>query len=471
MSSLKHKAIWGSSWVAFSRASSWFLWLARIVILGRLLSPHDFGLFGFAFTVVSTAETLSQTGFQVALVQKDVSIEGFLDVAWSVQVIRGVILSFLLMTLAPCIATFFNEATVTPLLRILAFSPILRGFSNIGIVYFQKELEFHKQAVFQLIGTITNLIIAILIALLFNSVWALVFGLLGSQLVQVFLSYILHPYRPHLRLNIKKTSELYRFGRWIFLTSILYTLGTMSINIYIGRALGTIAFGYYQMAYRLAVFPAQEINFIINQVSLPVYVKLKDQWSKIQLFYIELFKNSAIVGFLLTGIVVFMANDIVYVLLGSEWIHIIRPIQILVIWGLGIIITSPATSLFRAIGRPRLLAFLMIVWLGILTFCMGILKANYELTSVFVSLAFSAMAIGFITLYLSVRILQISIMTIGKHLIPSIAGLAAVGSVSFLINLLRTSSANLRFTILLLVVNIFVYGVVVKVLVKPVKEI
>jgi lipopolysaccharide exporter len=471
MSSLKQKAIQGGSWVAFSRASSWVLWLARIAILGRLLSPKDFGLFGFAFTAVSTAETLSQTGFQAALVQKNVAIEGFLDAAWLVQVIRGIILSFLLMTLAPCISIiFFNEAEVTSLLRTLAFSPALRGFTNIGIVYFQRDLELHKQAVLQLSGVITNFVIAVLIALLSSSVWALVFGLLGSQLVQVFLSYILHSYRPHLKLNVQKITELYHFGRWIFCTSILYTLGTMGINTYIGKTLGTTAFGYYQMAYRIAVFPAQEISFVINQVSFPVYAKLKNQWSKIQFLYIKLFRNSAIIAFLLSGTVVFAADDIVYVLLGSEWLPIVKPIQILAIWGLGIIITSPATSLFRAVDRPYLLAFLMIVWLVVLMFFMYILGIDYGLTGVFVSLSVSAIVISLITLLLSVKVLQISIMFIGKQLIPSIAGLVAMGNISLVISFLRISDVDSRVTLLLSVFNIFVYSVVVKVMIEQVVE-
>jgi O-antigen/teichoic acid export membrane protein len=128
-------------WVFGLRITSRGLGFVRTIILARLLAPHDFGLLGIAILAISTLETLSQTGFQAALIQKKENIESYLDTAWTVSAIRGIILFLILFLSAPVIAKFFNSPQATLIIRIIAVSTLLSGFRNIGILFFQKELE------------------------------------------------------------------------------------------------------------------------------------------------------------------------------------------------------------------------------------------------------------------------------------------------------------------------------------------
>jgi len=90
---------------------------------------------------------------------------------------------------------------------------LLQGFTNIHVVYFQKELEFHKQFIYQLSGTLANTGVTVLAAFLLKNVWALVLGLLAGNVVQTSLSYFIRPYRPRLRVNKQQFIELLGFGK------------------------------------------------------------------------------------------------------------------------------------------------------------------------------------------------------------------------------------------------------------------
>jgi len=91
----------------------------------------------------------------------------------------------------------------------------LGSFSNIGVIYFYKELEFNKQFIYQFSATLADFIVAISAVLILRNIWALVLGMLAGRIVGCLVSYLVHPYRPRLNLDIEKIKELFGFGKWI----------------------------------------------------------------------------------------------------------------------------------------------------------------------------------------------------------------------------------------------------------------
>ena len=122
--------------------------LGRTIVLARLLSPDDFGLFGIATLAMLALETFSRTGFHPALIQKIGDIKPYLDTVWTVHAIRGLILALILFGVAPYVAAFFGEPAAVPIVQVIGLSLIFQGLTNLGTVYFQKELVFHKQFVY-----------------------------------------------------------------------------------------------------------------------------------------------------------------------------------------------------------------------------------------------------------------------------------------------------------------------------------
>jgi len=232
------------------------LWLAnyqsrlrgfiRTIILARLLAPEDFGLLGIAMLAIATLETFSQTGFWEALIQKKGDVESCLDTAWTISAIRGTILFLILFLSAPIIAKFFNSPHATLVIKVIAVSTLISGFRNIGILFFQKDLEFNKQFFYELSATLVDLAVAISLAFILRNVWALVWGGLAANVIRLFASYILHAYRPHVRLDKSEFKNLFSFGKWVLGSSTLIFLITQGDDIFVGRMLGVTALGFYQ---------------------------------------------------------------------------------------------------------------------------------------------------------------------------------------------------------------------------------
>lgn len=350
--SLSQKVVRAGMWVFGIRVISRVFGLVRTIILARLLNPSDFGLFAIALLTVSALETFSQTGFETALVQKKEDIGQYLDTAWTALVLRGIILFGLLFFLAPLVARFFENSEITLVLQVIAISLLIRGFTNIGIVYFQKELELNKQFIYEFTGRVVDVFVAISLAFLWRNVWAFVFGLLGGEGVRLIASFVLHPHRPKLYFDLGKGRKMFSFGRWILGTNIVTFFANQGDDIFLGKMLGVTLLGFYQMAFQISEKIKSEITTVIGQVVFPAYSKLQDNTNKLREAYIRTlqFVNSITIP-LASGLVI-LAPEFTKIVLTEKWLPIVPALRVLALAGVVRSIIAVGGNLFTAVGRP-----------------------------------------------------------------------------------------------------------------------
>ena len=331
---ISHRVIKGSFWILALRVSNRALGLLRTIILARLLLPEQFGVVGIAAVTISTIETFSQPGLGTALVQKKGSIEDYLDTAWTASVIRSLLIFAVLYLLAPYVACFFNTPQSEIVLQIFAISVILAGCRNIGVIYFQKELNFRKQYIYEFSATLGNLIVAIPAAFILRSVWALVLGGIAGSIVRFIMSYVLHSYRPRMRFERDKFNDLFGFGKWILGSSILVFLVTQGDDIFLGKIFGATALGFYQMAYMISNLPNTEISQVISHVTFPAYAKIQHDTHRFGEAYLKVLQVITFVAIPLSGGIFVLSSEVTEIFLGEKWLPIVPMIKVLVWSGL-----------------------------------------------------------------------------------------------------------------------------------------
>lgn len=353
--SLSRRVVRSGFWVFALRITDRVFYLTRLIILARILSPHDFGLLGIAMLAMLTLENFSQTGFQAALIQKKENIENYLNSAWTIGILRGVVLFSILYFIAPYVAAFFNVPPAKSIIQVISLSILLQAFTNIGVVYFQKELEFNKQFIYQLSGTLVDFIVAVSAAFILRSVWALVFGLLAGNAARFIASYLIHPYRPHLSFNLGKAKELFGFGKWVLGSSILIFLITQGDDAFVGKLLGATMLGFYQMAYRISSMPATEITHVISQVTFPAYSKLQDNIPKLREAYLKVLQLTAFLSFPIAGLIFIFAPDFTTIFLGEKWMPMVPAMQVLCFFGVTRSISATMGPILYSMDRPKIL--------------------------------------------------------------------------------------------------------------------
>jgi lipopolysaccharide exporter len=355
---LSHKVALSGSWLFSLRILSRGLGFIRTIILARLLTPADFGLIGMAMAVIATIDSLSQTGFQTALIQKKNFAESHLDTAWTLLILRGLILFGILFMTAPLISQFFNNPDVNILMRVIAISVILAGFRNIGLIFFYKDLQFDKHFKYELFSTVIDLIISIMLAFILRNVWALVWGGLAGNISRLIMSYTLSAYRPNFSIDTNSLKDLFSFGKWIIGSGIIYAALAQIDSLIVGKYLGPAALGIYQMAMLISYLPSSEISTIGSQITLPAYSMMQDDSQRLKTAYLDVLRLTAFIGVPIGAFVFIMAPEFVKIFLGAQWLPVIGCIQILVFSGTVIALSSTASSVFTARGRPKIEMYL-----------------------------------------------------------------------------------------------------------------
>ena len=138
------EAIKGVSWLGAFRLFARVLSFLRTIIVARILSPAQFGVYGIAALALSLIEILTETGINVFLVQNKDNIGKYISTAWVVSIIRGILISFLIFSSSFFVAEFFKNPDTLALLMLVSVVPLIRGFINPSVVKFQKDLQFHK---------------------------------------------------------------------------------------------------------------------------------------------------------------------------------------------------------------------------------------------------------------------------------------------------------------------------------------
>jgi lipopolysaccharide exporter len=397
-SQLKKKAIRSGFWVFFTRVLARIFSFLRLVVLARLLAPDDFGLMGVALLSLATLETFSEPGLDYALIQKKKEIKGYLNPAWTFLVLRGSFLFLLLFGTAPYLAAFFRAPEATWILRLISFSILVQGMVNTGLVYFRKNLEFNKQFLYELSGTLADFLVAISLALWLRSVWALAFGYLTGSLARLLASYFLHPWRPRFEWDWGKIKDLFHFSQWVMGSNILVFLIIQGDDLFVGRFLGITALGFYQMAYKIANLPATEISQVIAQVTFPAYSKVQENLERLRRAYSQVFQGVTLSSLLLAGFILVFAQPFTKIILGEKWLPMVPAMRIMALSGLFRAIGAATGAVFYAVGKPKIETRWQLIDLLILVLLIYPLAVKNGITGVALAVLISTLVatIGFI---------------------------------------------------------------------------
>lgn len=344
----------GVGWLWGNQLITKGLSLLRMLVVARFLLPEDFGLFGIASLVLLITNSTSQVGFDVSLIQKKDVVQNELNNAWTVVLIRGFVLSFLVYFSTPMVSSIFNEPRVEPILRVMALIPILDSFKNYSILLLDKNLEFKRKAFYELAISLITFMATVIPAMLYNSLWALVFGQFCQSIGTLVLSYIICPYRQKLALNFQIVRRLFQFGKWVTGSNIVILISTKLDDFISGKYLGAGALGVYQMAYLIANIPVTELSLVINKALFPLLCKLKDNNSKFRSSFVVALRTASMIGPGLTiGIYIFIP-ELVRFVLGAHWGSIIEPVRILLLATMVRQYSVFFGSLYFAIAKPKL---------------------------------------------------------------------------------------------------------------------
>ena len=390
----------GLSWMGGLRGSTRVIAFVKILVLARILSPFEFGVFGIAMLFLSLLEIISETGVNIFLIQEEDNIDSFLDTAWVVSILRGLFIAIILFLFSPFISHFFNSPQSLNIMYAISITPLIRGFINPSIVKFQKNLLFAKEFIFRLIIYLLDASVAIVMALVTHSALSLVYGLLAGAVFEVTFSHLLVKPRPKLKFAKDKLKLIVNRGKWVTFAGIFNYLFENIDDAVVGRLLNTVSLGTYQMAYKISSLPMTEVSDVIQKVTFPVYTKIAEDKERLKKAFIKSFLSTTLIVLPIGTILFFFSREVALILLGPKWLAVVPVIKALSFFGVVRAITETTYPLFLSLKKQNYVSLITLFSILGLIITIYPLVKNYDIVGAgFSSLIGALLAIP-ITVYL-----------------------------------------------------------------------
>jgi lipopolysaccharide exporter len=407
----------GVFWITISSFSARILNTISAIILARVLLPEDFGLMAISLSIISFSLGTTQTGFDSALIQKKHSAVELLNTAWTIELLRNIIVFLIIFILAPYLASFFNEPRAVLVLRVLSLSIIFYGFRNIGVVYFRKNLDFKKQFFLEIIPLITYISLVIPLSLILENVWALVFAHIANNICLLLISYFIHPYRPSIELDISKAKELFNFGKWILGSSIIVMIREQGLTMFIGKYFGIPILGFYNRANAFSTMLFQQISEVFWKVGYPAFSHIQDDFVRLRLAFLKTLKLLVFVGFPVAGGFFIINEEFIRLFLTEKWMFISSLIEIMCLISALSFTNTPASIVFQSIGKPSISTKISLLSIVIIILSIYSFSTIWGIEGALLSILVSVIITSPINWYLAIKLTGCSIIDFFKAIV------------------------------------------------------
>lgn len=321
-SGLGGRAARGAAVTMFAQLGRMIIQLGALATLARLLTPSDYGLVAMVLSVAGIAEIFRDFGLSSAAVQaKTFSTHQRTNLFW-INTGIGVILTCVIIVLAPGIAAVYHRDELVQLTRLISIIFLFNGMATQYRASLNRALRFRSLAAVDVASPAIGLVVAVAGALAGLSYWALALQQIGQSLTTLLLLVVASRWLPGRPRRGVPMGHLLRFGWNIVATQLLTYAGSNADSFTIGIRFGAVPLGLYNRGFQLVFNPVNQLRTPISNVALPVLARLQDEYAR---YYEFVYRGQVALGYTVVaglGILVSGSTPITEIVLGGQWLAV-----------------------------------------------------------------------------------------------------------------------------------------------------
>lgn len=404
---LQGKTVQAAFWSLLGAGGRGTIRFISNLILTRLLFPEAFGLMATAMIVLTLVQVFSDTGVKTALIQNPRGGERrYIDAAFIIAMGRSIILYGVVLVAIQPMANFYGEPALEGLLTIMSIALLAEGLINPALPLLVKKLRLEKQVIYAIGSQFAGFVTTVTLVYFMRSVEALAIGYLSTSIFRVIGSYLVTPYKPSLSWDKQAGAELFHFGKYIIVNTLI---GWALLNIdrlMIGKMLDMEQLAFYNIALYIGTYVSEVLVQVFAQSYFPAVSSIADDHIRVQAVYKK--TVSTIVGLVapFLMLLVLFSQELVdilydprYALAGGIllWIsfksffHVIPHLQ---------------SGTLMALGKPSYVTLTNGISLVLVAVLLPVMITRYGLSGAGIAMLLSTFVVGIIQSTLMVKVLK-----------------------------------------------------------------
>jgi len=327
--------------------------LGTLLVLARILRPRDFGLVAIAMGLLLIVETALEMPINQALVRLPSIAREEYDTAFTLGLLRSLLMGALLIAAAWPFAHFYNDPRLAGLLCMLSLSSVSRGLFSPRLAFYQKNMSFWRDLVMEVGGKAMGFTVSVTTAVLTGSYWAIAAGTVATPVTTLVISYVIAPYRP--RLSLACLGVFKGFVGWSSAAQMFSAFNWQFERLLLGKIQSTRSLGLFSTANDIASMPFMALFGPILRPLLAAFSMLLDDRSRLARSY-----QTASTAVFTLGLPVLvgeclLAEPAVRLILGQQWLGATPLLRWLALSTIPALLALPAGPLFMSLDQTKML--------------------------------------------------------------------------------------------------------------------
>lgn len=423
----------GIFYTFLSKYSNIIINIGITAILARKLSPEEYGIVAVVLVFVTFFQTISQMGIGTAIIQNKELDEKNISDIFKFTIVMGILVGIAFYFSSYLIAYFYEDNVYVPIGQILSLTVAAYTINIVPNGIITRDKRFKQLGIISIVCNLLGGILAVVLAYLGFSYYALVIKsvfIAVSRLIATIIAAKIKMYRGYDRSSIKKIAK-YSFFQFMF--QVINYFSRNLDNILIGKYLGEAMLGLYDKAYRLMLYPVQNLSNVMSPVMHPILSDHQKDKRKIYDVYKKVTKYLLMIGVPIVVMLYFYPTQIIGILYGDTWLEIVPTFKILAISIIIQLVLTTSGSIFQSANRTDMLflsgVLSAVTMISGITY--GVVTGRLEAVATGILIA---MTINFFQCYylLIVKVLEQSLMDFFKNFASAIG----IGLVLSAVNIL-----------------------------------
>lgn len=350
---LKTRVFTGVKWISLTNIFKQILGVVTLVIFARLLTPEDFGVFAILMIFVGFLGMFTDMGISAALIHVKEPSERLLSSLFYLNVIVGIILFVLLSLLSGPISDFFDNHKLKMLLPLIAINFIIASFGVVQKALYEKAMNFKNLTLFESASVLIGMILGVTAAVYGLGVYSLILQTLSTTLISVILMWYASSWRPSRYFSGEEIKRVWSYSAHLSSFNVINYFARNADNFLIGKYLGSYSLGLYSLAYKIMLYPLQNISHVLIRILFPAFSLIQDDDEKFKKAYLRVIFFIALVSFPLMAGLTVTSDLLVKLFFGSKWDGLALVLTILAPVGMLQSVVTTVGSIYMAKGNTK----------------------------------------------------------------------------------------------------------------------
>lgn len=356
---VRRGALWSIATTAMLKLAS----LLTTAVIAHILDPRDFGVYAVALTAYGIINAVGEFGLGLCLIRADLDIDSLAPTMTTVAITTNAMQAGVMVALARPIAAALGSVAAVGPIKVLALAMLINGVFIVPGAQLIRDFKQNKIFLANLIGFLPSTATLILLAMSGSGAMAFAWSMVVGTTISgcVMLASVPRHYRPGFSRNA--LNVLVKFGFPLAGANILNYILLNGDYAVVGHLAGAVALGAYVLAFNVASWPSSLLGFMINNVSMPAFSRVKSDADRLRNAIAKALRAISLLVMPMSALTIALARPLVLTLYGEKWTASVQPLAILASYGAVAIICVLFANILAGLGRAKFILLVQLIWL------------------------------------------------------------------------------------------------------------